>query len=272
MQIIRKVFYALPPKLRFWTRKVFYTPKDLLSNNSEAPPKGLIYTGSGDFIKQGIAWRDFFIEFANLKKDHHFLDIGSGIGRIALPLTKYLSGNYFGFEAMKEGVNWCQKNISNKYPNFSFKHVPLFNDLYNSTGINAAEYDFEYPANQFDVACSISVFTHMLPAEVDNYLRQSQRVLKPGGRLVATFFMLDEESKSLQEKNDSSFTFDHHFEHYALMSKKVKAANVAFQRSYLENLFHQYGFEIAHEVKGFWCGREKQHEVGFQDILVLIKK
>jgi SAM-dependent methyltransferase len=272
MQVLRKIYYALPPKLRFLARKIFYTPIDLLNPKSDAPPQGLIYTGSGDFIKQGNAWRRFFIEFADLQKDHHFLDIGSGIGRIALPLTTYLTGKYFGFEAMKDGVNWCQKNISSKYPNFTFEYVPLYNDLYNSTGINAAEYLFDYAANFFDVACSISVFTHMLPAEVDNYIKQTQQVLKPGGRLVATFFILDEESESLQKANDSNFTFDHHFEHYALMSKKVKAANVAFQRTYLNQLFDQYGLEIIHEIKGAWCGREKQHEVGFQDVLVLRNK
>jgi ubiquinone/menaquinone biosynthesis C-methylase UbiE len=37
-----------------------------------------------------------------------------------------------------------------------------------------------------------SLFTHIRPAEVENYLREMARVLKPGGRCLAAFFMLNE--------------------------------------------------------------------------------
>ncbi len=270
-QTLRKLYYWLPPSLRLAVRKIVYLPTDLFRTNYRVPPKGLIYTGRGDFIKHGEAWLDFFIKYGSLQKEHNVLDIGSGIGRIALPLSEYLTGEYRGFEAMKVGAEWCIKNIASKHSNFQFKYVPLHNDLYNSKGKDAAKYDFEYPHEYFDMACSISVFTHMIPEEVVNYLKQAALVLKPGGYLVATFFILDEESLALMKTDKASFSFAHSYGEYALMSKKVKSANVAYRRNYLLNLLNKTGFEVKHEVKGSWCGRRRKMPIGFQDILVLKK-
>ncbi|MFK7810505.1 MAG: class I SAM-dependent methyltransferase, partial [Saprospiraceae bacterium] len=277
--MLRKIYYRLPPAVRLLARKLVYLPTDLLRSDTIAPPKGLIYTGGGDFIKTGEDWRAFFIEHGKLEKHHNALDIGSGIGRMALPLTSYLTkGTYHGFEAMKVGVDWCKENIEKKHSNFHFKHVPLHNDLYNADGIDAATYEFDYPANHFHLAFAISVFTHMIPEELENYLKETAKVLKPGGRLAATFFILDEESEALMKKPNQStaasltgnaFTFDYHYGNYSLMDDKVKSANVAFQREYLMELVAKYGFVLEREIKGSWCGRKKEEEIGYQDVLVL---
>ncbi|QLH29633.1 MAG: class I SAM-dependent methyltransferase [Candidatus Parvibacillus calidus] len=152
------------------------------------PPSGLIYTGRGDFIRAGKYWLERFIREGGLKPEDSVLDIGSGIGRMAVPMTKYLtSGRYEGFDAVRQGVDWCKSNIQRKYPNFNFIYADLDNDLYKSKGFNAAEYRFDYPDENFDFAISISVFTHMLKDEIINYLRETSRVLKKGGVLFATF-------------------------------------------------------------------------------------
>ena len=50
-----------------------------------------------------------FIDLGGLKPEHRVLDIGSGIGRVAIPLTEYLNekGSYEGFDVVELGVNWC---------------------------------------------------------------------------------------------------------------------------------------------------------------------
>lgn len=267
--MLRKIYYLLPPALRFFVRRVYYLPQDLFRKPAEKPPEGLIYTGGGDFIRQGNEWVQFFRDHTPLNEQSQVLDIGSGIGRIALPLSRFLNGRYEGFEAMKTGVDWCRDNIESRHPNFRFKYVPLYNDLYNADGIAADSYVFEYPDAFFDFACAISVFTHLIPEELENYFRQTSRVLKKDGYLVATFFILDPESEALSLKNDAGFHFKYSFGHYALMDKKVKSANVAYQRDYLLQLAADSGFTLMHEVKGAWCGREKSTYIGFQDIWVL---
>ena len=82
------------------------------------PAKGDIYTGSGDFMAQGKHHLNLLRELANLKADDAVLDVGSGIGRTAVALTDYLTGNaeYEGFDVVEKGVKWCNEKINKKFP------------------------------------------------------------------------------------------------------------------------------------------------------------
>lgn len=101
------------------------------------PPKGLIYTGYGDFIEHGKIHLGFLIKYAGLQPNHRVLDVGSGIGRTAVALTSYLdsNGSYEGFDAVKLGVDYCIRKITSKYPNFKFKFVDLKMICINQQGL-----------------------------------------------------------------------------------------------------------------------------------------
>jgi len=267
----RRLYYLLPAGWRHFVRYIFYLPADLIANKRDKllPPQRLIYTGRGDFIKQGQEWINLFIEEGGLTASSTVLDIGSGIGRIALPMMDYLIGDYQGFDAVKTGVDWCQKHISSRKPNFRFQYIELHNDLYNTRGIRAAEFVFPYPDKSFVFICAISVFTHLQPEETENYIQQIKRVIKPGGRAVLTFFLMDPDTLDLMEKNLGGLKFKHHYPNYSLLNHKVKAANVAYQRPYIYSLLEAAGFKIYKEIKGSWCGRQKIHYLDFQDTLVI---
>jgi SAM-dependent methyltransferase len=201
---LRKLYYTLGPKTRRLTRRAYYLPADTLDlltgrRDSMTPPKGRIFIGSGDFKQQGIRLMNQLIKHGGLQPNHRVLDVGSGIGRLAIPLTQYLSadGVYQGFDIVKTGVDWCTKNISSRYPNFEFKHIDLVNDLYNlETKDEAKNFVFPYPDKSVDLVFLFSVFSHMIEPDVANYLKEIARVLKPGGKCVATFFVLNEESRN----------------------------------------------------------------------------
>ncbi|MBK8562228.1 MAG: hypothetical protein IPN76_02520 [Saprospiraceae bacterium] len=58
MSFSRKLFYSLPPAWRFAARRLYYLPLDTweaLSGQRDGliPPKGMSYTGSGDFRRSG---------------------------------------------------------------------------------------------------------------------------------------------------------------------------------------------------------------------------
>ena len=79
MPILRKLYYLLPPAWRFLARRLYYLPADLyegLSGQRDAmtPPRGLIYTGSGDFRAQGEKMRGYLAELAGLQPRHRVLD------------------------------------------------------------------------------------------------------------------------------------------------------------------------------------------------------
>ena len=52
---------------------------------------------------------------------------------MAVPLMNYLNddGAYYGFDLFKDGITWCQNNISTMRNNFHFEHVDIYNQFYN---------------------------------------------------------------------------------------------------------------------------------------------
>ncbi len=278
MSFKRKLFYALPPSMRFIARRLYYGPADLWQSitqpNTLVPPKGLIYTGAGNFLKHGQRVINNLVNKYGLHANHKVLDIGSGIGRLAIPLTKVLNtqGAYCGFDVIQIGVTWCQKNISKKFSNFNFLYVPLHNDLYTSSGNPADAFQFPYPANQFDFALANSLFTHMMPNEVQNYFIELHKVLKPGAKVYATFFIVPSNEPNRYILNPS-FSFPASFGNYALMDAKVTSANIAFNQDYLlSQIINPTQFKVAHQEFGYWFDESRATTCEeFQDILVLEK-
>jgi SAM-dependent methyltransferase len=140
------------------------------------------------------------------------LDVGSGIGRMALPLTRYLSerGTYDGIEIVPSGVKWCRKAITPRHPNFRFHEIDVYNLEYNPKGrLKADEYRFPFPDASFDFMFLTSIFTHMLPRDIENYVGELGRVAAPGARCFITLFLLNEESRSAIRKGGLALHFDH---------------------------------------------------------------
>lgn len=272
--LIRKIYYAIPVSLRYSVRRIIYLPQDLFAKrDSLVPPKGLIFIGSGDYLKIGEHFFGHFKKYCNITPDSSILDIGCGIGRMAVPFTAYLSpkGRYEGFDIVKIGIDWCIKNISSRFPNFSFKLIPLKNDLYRlDTDEKAAELQFPYENDSFDLVFLTSVFTHMLPIDIENYISEIQRVLKKDKQCFATFFIIDEENETASNKIGSK-NFPHNFGHYHLMDKSVKEANVAFKKSYIEALLKKNNLELTHFIKGNWSGIQNTELNEHQDIVIFKK-
>jgi len=78
----------------------------------------------------------------------------------------------------------------------------------------ASDYRFPYRDNSFDFVLLISVFTHMTPREMENYVLNVSRVLKKGGKCLATFFLLNETetSKKQIENRMSSLNLEYHLD------------------------------------------------------------
>ncbi len=272
-KISRRLYYLLPPALRFSARRLFYLPLDVLEKlfgkrEGLTPPRGMIYTGSGDFKRIGEMQLGYFTTYCDLKPECAVLDIGSGMGRSAIPLTKYLNkeGKYEGFDVVKRGVDWCSRNITKRFPNFQFKFIPLNNDLYRQGGAPPEKFRFPYDDELFDLIIVNSVFTHMVASEVESYFSEMARVLKPGGIVYATFFLYEDGTEPFPE----DFDFPYNYGHYRLMDNEVKSANVAFEKSFLkEKLIEQNGFLIRHLFPGSWNGQPIKESKEFQDLVIL---
>ena len=84
------------------------------------------------------------------------------------------------------------------------------NALYNPKGkYQSLEFVFPYPDASFDVVFLTSVFTHMFPPDVKHYLDEISRVLKPGGRCLSSYFLMNEESLALSAAGKGNRQFKH---------------------------------------------------------------
>lgn len=277
MSIARTIYYFLSPTLRFWSRRMFYLPYDLYNSAIKrhkkiVPPRGMMFVGSGDFIEQGEHLLQLAIKYTNLKPNHKILDIGCGIGRLAIPLTTYLDGNglYEGFDVVKLGIDWCNKRIARNYSNFHFRWINLKNDLYNlSTTNQANNFKFPYPDNYFDSIILTSVFTHMLPNDVKHYLEEISKVINDKGKCLATFFLINEEVKHQMQNKETNFLFKFSFNGYYLMNIKVKEANVAYEESFLFSIIQKCDLKIESIHRGRWSNGS--NPLDFQDVIILTK-
>ncbi|MBK7028526.1 MAG: class I SAM-dependent methyltransferase [Bacteroidales bacterium] len=236
------------------------------------PPRGKVFVGYGDYVRQGQKFLDYFKTYGGLKPEHHVLDVGCGIGRMAYPMTRYLTeqGSYDGFDIVKDGIDWCNKNISVQYPNFRFLHIDLYNQLYNTqTRSSADNFRFPYPDESFNFVFLTSVFTHMMPSEVSHYFNEISRVMKPGGTCFASFFLLNDESEALlkQQPTHMNFPIDKGF--YRLHSSRVNTANIAFKEEWVKDEVKKSGLAMNSIHYGGWCPRKEF--LDYQDIIICSK-
>jgi ubiquinone/menaquinone biosynthesis C-methylase UbiE len=186
MSLISKLGKFLPKSVRPFARKLYFT--------SSIVPVGLskaTLVGGGDFEKIGKEILQTLIEIGGLKPSERVLDVGCGVGRVAIPLTKYLkdNGSYEGFDVVPKEIKWCQKNISPRFPNFNFQLADVYNKAYNPYAKHeASKYKFPYDDDTFDFVFLTSVFTHMLTKDMENYLSEIVRVLKKGGNALSLIF------------------------------------------------------------------------------------
>jgi ubiquinone/menaquinone biosynthesis C-methylase UbiE len=248
---------------------------DLVSGRHDplVPPRNLNYIGDGDY--KGVAEHFFkhLVEIGGLKPDDRVLDIGSGLGRMAIPLTRHLSsrGSYHGIEIVPRGVEWSQREITSRHPNFRFTHADIYNKMYTPTGqYKASEYPFPFEDHAFDFVFATSVFTHMYPPDVAHYLSEITRVLRPGGASFTTFFILTPESRSLVASGKSSQGFVYQGDGYMTTNEEVPENAIAFEEGAVRRMHSQSGLTIAEPIYfGWWSGRPGSKS--YQDIVLARK-
>jgi ubiquinone/menaquinone biosynthesis C-methylase UbiE len=242
-----------------------------------APPAHSIFIGDGDFKLVGQILLKQLIDGGGLKPTDKVLDVGCGMGRVALPMVDFLDvkkgGSFDGFEIVWKGIEWCQKKYR-QYSNFKFVHADVYNLHYNPEGTTkSSEYRFPYPDNTFDFVFLTSVFTHMMPEDMENYLREIARVMKPGATSFITYFILNDENLSLvkEGKMHKNFNFKYDYDLYQLVRDDDPEDAIGFKLDYLQKIYAASGLTIKKPILyGAWSGRE-QH-FGFQDVVIAHKK
>jgi SAM-dependent methyltransferase len=213
--------------------------------------------------------------YIGLSPDQVIIEVGCGVGKAAIPIAKLLSGSgsYLGMDVSKEAIQWCQDNVTPKYPNVRFVHLDAKSSMYNASGqLPAAMIRLPIDDHSVDRIFLMSVFTHMLEADVRHYLAEFKRIMKPGALVLATWFIVDDGVLESARAKRSPLG-DLRFEHAVSDGCYVNDLNeplgaVAYKRQAVDKMVSSSGLTIEKAVHGYWSHYWGPSDTG-QDITIL---
>jgi SAM-dependent methyltransferase len=231
----------------------------------ELPPHRYRRIGPGDFRKRGKELVSL-LQQHGLAADHRVLDIGCGIGRVALALTNTLApnGSYEGFDVDARAIRWCREHLTPQHPRFRFTHADIAARRYNDAGnLAAPQFRFPFDDASFDFAFATSVFTHLdMPSSI-RYFAEAHRVLRPGGIVAATVFLWD--------GTPSAFDFPVDRGDHRLKDARDAGRGIAFLEQSVGTLLPASDWTDVRVAKGGWQ-RGGTFSVLTQDVLTARKK
>jgi SAM-dependent methyltransferase len=248
-----------------------------LDSDYLVPPRELLFDGSTtpeEFKRTGVGFtRVNLIARGRLQPHERVLDLGSGNGQKARVLAYYVNqdGSYEGLDIVRAGVEFCQLRYA-IFPNFRFQLADVFSSHYHPTGRYLdTEYRLPFADGEFDLVFLSSVFTHMLPDGVANYIAEIGRVLKPRGRCVATFFLLNRDTLARIEAGASSLNFVYPFGFYRVLDPRNPSKSVALDEAWVRDRFAAAALRVVEATYGTWCGG-KDLLAAYQDVLITVKE
>jgi SAM-dependent methyltransferase len=214
------------------------------------------------------------IELCGLKPHAQVLEVGCGCGRIAIALASYLAdgGGYDGFDVAPPLLNWCREELQPRLPHFRFHladevHAPGHNP---SGTKSAAEFKFPYPTGAFDLVILSSVLTHILPEAIENYLRETVRVLQPGAPAFISMFLFDEAAANAVNSQTTNFDFRHRIGSCLTFDPMHPEEGIACDEGWFLEEVNRAGLHLSTVRRGDW--REVRSYLITQDYVVVTKR
>lgn len=197
---------------------------------------GRYFQADADFVSSARREADRLVAKCGLTKEGSVLDIGCGPGRLPIGILDRVGEikDYLGVDVSRTPIRWCKRHIASRHPSFRFLHIDVENPRYNRSGsMRQEEFRLPIDADSADVIYLYSVFSHLLPADIEPYLAEFSRVLKRTGKVFLTAFVEDgvpDVSENPEDYGDGEWKGPLHC--------------VRFESGYFRDLLDRHGFLI----------------------------
>lgn len=276
----------VPESLLRVARDFPFAMRDLVTPKPElllAPPLRMQHDGPRGyetFRRNGEEARSLYTRVLGVKQSSTILDIGSGVGRKTIPLMDYLQngGLYVGIDVSARDVDWCSNHITTLAPRFVFLKLDIFHPLYHPNGrIHPQDVVLPFPAACFDFVMLWSVFTHLLPNDVEHYLDEIARVIRPAGCLTASYFLWTPRAREEIRSGRAKVVGVSEISDLGCWTTDPKhpEALTILDESWIRSIYRSRGFSVDLPIMyGAWSNNDVPAEyqtINFQDILVAHK-
>jgi ubiquinone/menaquinone biosynthesis C-methylase UbiE len=197
--------------------------------------------GGRYFAKYGKVISNILQEKAFLNHNSNVLEIGCGCGRIAVALAEILDeGNYTGIDIEKVALSACKTSNRLIDKKFKFDFMDIYNREYNPEGkYLASHFDFPFKDENFDIIFLISVFTHMVPDDISNYIKEICRMVKRNGFCMFSAFLMDYGTMT------HGLSFPFHDGECHFYNQIMPEISVGYYSSFFINEFAKHGMSLA---------------------------
>lgn len=202
--------------------------------------------------------------------DSAVLDVGCGYGRLALGILHATDhrGPYLGFDILRRQIEWCQTAITPIFPTLRFEHLDIRNGRYNPGGmIEPTEASFPARSASTDVCALFSVCTHLYRPDIERYLDEIRRVLRPGGTAVTTWFLFDEARLPQATSAQATYPMVHVLDEVTRYTEEGNPLRaIAYEEGAVRAMVKAARLEVLDIDRGTWAGEPGRV---LQDVVVL---
>ncbi len=250
-----------------------------MTNYPDVPQELIEYIGSGAAGQAGyrsIGYTLFreVLAMTGFRATDRVLDIGAGVGRLAMAFAPYLQGgSYLGMDTWQEGIAWAGANIQPLFPaSLRFQALPsppqgrrrgYLADYVAPLGLEEAS---------FDLAVCTSLFAHLRESACVGYFEQIARVLRPDGLAFVTASLIRRDEADYFRHRNDSINEEDSFGFYVVDDTYCKSF------IYADNFLtaaETNGLKVCRYSPGVWIGEHgapsRIHGDNFQDAIVLRK-
>jgi SAM-dependent methyltransferase len=156
-----------------------------------------------------------------------------------------------------------------------FFPVSIYNKFYAPNGaVSPENLVLPFADNSFDAVALWSVFTHMYPDDIAHYFSEISRVLKPGGRLLSSYYLMNDRARTRIADGTARQNIVHVGDRYWTANPNIPEDLIAVSDDWVRRELERVGMGPDLILYGAWSGNAvdpRIEQMNFQDIVIARK-